>query len=502
MLTSLIALALTAADGGVGLQVEFAPGAFDDVAPVQSEAVTAPVPRALPVAASPPARAPAPAPVPAAAASPADESTGAAPPADEGDGASKVRLSGALEGAFELLPSGFGAMGLDAYFSVRPVLGFGVGDAFDIGLGPRFRLLLVDSAPANRPLDFGGALRREDWDEASDFMQLLQALRIAPDSSPFFVRAGVMRQKTLGLGHLVSRYSAQENADYRPASLSAVLRVGPVRGELFASDVLFGRLVAGDVGIDLGAIFSSKPEHADRYIIAVELAHDAQRAGLAFLPDEASVRAPVTPATLLHVDGSAVLVRNPSLRLLVLAGLGTRFDTRADLGFVVGGAMDATIREIGLSLKLEARSLGGGFRHDYFGPGYELQRFADVGFSGPSIADALLPDTYSVYVEARVGIGEAFSTDAAVEYFAFGRTDLDASLHLELLDGWLVGEARLTAVGLGQKPRFHTTLGAHVRIFSSFYAFGSAGTVFFPQPDGTLQRGVTVSAGVGVDFER
>ena len=31
---------------------------------------------------------------------------------------------------------------------------------------------------------------------------------------------------------------------------------------------------------------------------------------------------------------------------------------------------------------------------------------------------------------------------------------------------------------------------------------GDGGTVFFPQVDGTLIRGVSFSAGVGVDFER
>jgi hypothetical protein len=311
-----------------------------------------------------------------------------------------------------------------------------------------------------------------------------------------------MRKKTLGLGHLVNRYSSQENADYHPASVGALLVLGPVRSEFFASDFLFGRILSGDVSVDLGALFSSKAESKDRYLVSLEVAHDSAKSGLPFRPDATVPALALNPATLLHLDGSAVLLRNATLRLMVLLGLGARVTTGAPLGFVVGGAMDATVKELGISVKLEARKQAGGFRQGYFGPNYELSRYADIGFTGTPQADAVLPDGFSFYGEFKLGIGTAVSVDVAAEYFTYGRTDLDTTANFTLLDSWLVAQARFTAVGMGQSGRYHATGGLRARLFKSFYVVANGGTVFFPQVDGTLIRGVTASAGVGVDFER
>lgn len=498
MLPLLLTAVLASADGGVGLTVEFAPGAFDTFDAGAGAVEAAPPPA--------PAPAPAPAPPPVEAPDAGADEVHAAAPVDAGAEAtaqtSPVTLRGAAEAEVALLPSGFAQNELDGFVALRPVFSFTVGDDFTVEVGPTFRLRLIDRPPDNWATDFGGVLRRPDWDEASDFGQIIQALRIAPDSSPFYARAGTVRKKTLGLGHLINRYSNQENADYHPAMGNVVLVLGPVRGEFFASDVFGGRLFAGDVTLDLGGVFSSSPEVKDRYLVSLELVHDAGRAGLPFRPDPSVDRVTLPQVTLMHVDGSAVLLRNQNLRLMVLLGMGTRFTQRADLGFVLGGAVDATVSDIGISAKLEARKQGGGFRHGFFGPNYELSRFADVGFSGPGIADVLLPDSFSFYGEVKVGIGTAASVDVAAEYFLYNRTDLDASLNVNLLGSWLVGQARFTVVGLGQQGRYHVTAGVRARLFKSFYLVGSGGTAFFPQPDGSLLRGVTASAGAGVDFER
>jgi hypothetical protein len=483
MLTAVLLAALASADGGAGLTVEFAPGAFDDVSPP-------PAPRVE--------RAPADAgtPTPPHAAAPVE------PPEALDEPPGTVTVHGGLEASVEGLPSGFDPMGLDGFATLRPVLGLTADEDFAVELGPTFRLRVVDTAPGNRASDVGGVLRGADWDEPSDFLQILQALRIAPDASPFLVRAGATRKKTLGLGHLVSRSSSQENADYHPASVSAVLVLGPVRSELYASDLLLGRVLAGDVGLDVGALFTSKAEHRDRYRLSVELAHDAAKAGLPFRPDPTAPPLALTPVTLMHVDASAALVRREGLRLLVLLGVGARLGQRSDAGAVVGGALDATLGRVGLSLKLEARKQGGGFRQGFFGPAYELQRYADVGFAGAAIADVLLPDAFSFAGEARLGFGRAASLEVAAEAFTFGRVDLDASANVDLADSWLVGQARFTAVGLGQDARYQVTAGLRARLFKSLYVMASGGTAFFPQLDATLRRAVTGSLGVGVDFER
>lgn len=487
MLTVLLSAALAAADGGVGLTVEFAPGAFG------SPRETFDAGAGLAGASLPSSRQPNGGEVHAARPVPPEV-------ADGGEVSSPVKLRGAAEAEVAVLPSGYGANGLDAFAVLRPVGSFTVGEDFSVELGPTFRLRVVDTAPDND--DFGGVLRRPDWDEGSDFGQIIQSLRIAPDASPFMVRGGALRKKTLGMGHLINRYSNQGNEDYHPAYGDVVLALGPVRGEFFASDVFGGRLFAGDVTLDLGAAIAPGPEVKDRYRVGVQLVHDAARAGLPYRFDPSAERIALRQVTLLQADGSAVVLRNPTLRLLVLAGLGTRVDERADIGFELGAAVDATVAELGLSAKLEARRQGGGFRQGYFGPTYEVSRFSDIGLSSTPQADVLLPGNFSFYGEFRLAIGARATMDVAAEHFLYGRTDLDSTLSLNLLDSWLVGQARFSAVGLGQEGRYHFNAGLRARLFKSFYLVGSGGTVFFPQPDGSLARGVTASAGAGVDFER
>ncbi len=439
------------------------------------------------------------------AADPATPAPGPVGPAPAAAGAMPagptVSVRGAAEAQVGLWPSGFGANGADVMLSLRPVAGLSVGDVFALELGPTFRLRVIDLPPDNRSSDFGGVLRRADWDELSDFGQLLSSLRIGADSSPVFVRAGPAWKKTLGLGHLINRYSNQDNPDYHPASGTAVAAVGPLRGEFFASDVLGGRLFAGDLAWDLGRTFSNDADVRDRYVLALELAHDASRAGLPFRVDSSVARVAPPSVTLLQLDGSAMLVRSQSVRVSAVAGLGNRLDA-GDLGFVAGGLLDANVAELGFSFKLELRKQAGGYRQGFFGPTWELSRYADTGFSGVAQGLASLPNSWSVMGEARLGVGSAVSVELFAEHFFFGRTDLDATVNLVVLGSWLTAQARATVVGLEGTPRWAVDAALKARLFPSFYVLGQGGTVFFPQPDGTLLRGVAASVGVGVDFER
>jgi hypothetical protein len=415
---------------------------------------------------------------------------------------SKLWLRGAAEADLGLIPTGFPENGADLFTSIHPVIGFGVGEDFALEFGPTFRLRLIDTPALNRPSDVGSILRGADWDELSDFGQILQSLRIAKETSAFHLSIGPERKKSFGLSHLFWRYNAQANPDYHPASASVGARVGPIRGDFFVSDILAARIFAGAIAWDIGGTFSADPAVKDRYSLSFELAHDAQLAGRPFRPDPTVERFTPTPITLLHLDASAVLVRNAALRWMVMVGTGTRANATADLGFLIGTALDATVKEIGFSTRLELRKQAGGFRHGFFGPMYELQRYVDMGYRGPSIGDAMLPDGLSVFGEVRVGIGTKVSFDVAAEYFFWNRLDLNGGLSVALLDDWFFLTARTSVIGLAKSERFAFNAGLRWRIFPSFYVLAEGGTVFFPQVDGTLIRGVTFSGGAGVDFER
>lgn len=436
-------------------------------------------------------------PLPQGALTPVGELDGGVPEAP-----SKLSLRGAAEADLGLFPSGFGENGLDFTTAIRPSIGFFVGDVFGIELGSTFRIRIIDTPAFNRPTDVGGFLRGADWDELSDFGQILKKLQIGNEQGVFHVKAEPTRKKSLGLGHLLWRYSNQANVDYHPTGAQAVLRAGPIRAELFASDILGARLFAGEVAWDIGGTFSSLPAVKDRYVLSFQVAHDFNLAGRPFRFDPSLTPVTPVPITLLHLDASAVLVRSAELRWMVMLGMGTRANATADLGFLVGTTLDANVKEVGFSTRLELRKQAGGFRHGFFGPMYELQRFVDIGFRGPGLGDAVLPDGLSGFGELRVGIGPRISFDLAAEYFFWNRLDLDGGFSLALFQDWFFLTARTTVLGLAQSPRWWVTSGFRARLFPSFYVLGEAGTVFFPQPDGSLIRGFAFSAGVGVDFER
>lgn len=446
---------------------------------------------APPAPAPPPLKAP---PIPVGE-SPANDAGVAVPheakPVPENDGKAKVSL--AAEAAFEVFPSGTAGGANDTLFDLTPMLGFFVGDEFAAIAGAQFRLRLFDNPPDNRSRDFGGVLRREDWDEASDFGQIIRLLKIGKLDDVAWLRGGPTTTKTLGLGHVINRYGNRDNPNYHPASGNAGLNIGPVRTEFFASDVFGGRLLAGDVGVEFGRIFSNDQKWWDRFHLVLSLAHDLARAGNGGVA--------VAPVTILNLDFDAVLYKGAQARVMVLTGVGTRFGN--GLGAVLGLAADAEL-DGGFVLggKLEGRKQGGGYRQGFFGPGYELSRFAGTGFSGLPLAAEQLPDSFSFYGELRVGSRGTAMFEAMIEHWVWGRTDLDSTFSLTVWDERIIGSARFTAIGMGQLPRYSVGGKLSVRILPALYLLTEGGTVFFPQSDGTLARGWYASLGAGADFEK
>ncbi|MBK7864410.1 MAG: hypothetical protein IPJ65_38570 [Archangiaceae bacterium] len=450
-------------------------------APVFDAGVPAPVP--VPSA---PAAAPVPAPAPASAPVPVAE---ASPP-------SGLVLRGGIEAGINMWPQGNPQ---DLLFFIRPLVSFDAGEDFAAELGATLNLLVFDDPPENRSNEIGGFLRRADWDEPSDFGQLIRLLRIGRPDGALWVRAGAVRLKTLGNGHLINRYSNQDLADYHPASGNGGFRIGAVRAEFFASDVFAARLFSGLLGLEFGRVFSNDPRWYDRFWLTFELAHDIGEAGGPLLTDGSRLKSP--GATVMELDFTATLYRSAASTVNLLLGGGLRPAQRVDFGALLGLSIDTDLKGLQLAAKIEARKQAGYFRQGYFGPQYEVSRFVGAGFSGAPLAEQVLPDGWSVYAELRFGSRGFLVGEGAIEYFTFGRTDVDFSLQAEFLESRVVTSLRFAAVALGVLPRFAVTAEARVRIYKSFYVLGSGGTVFFPLADHTLQRGVFVLAGAGLDFE-
>ncbi|NOK39243.1 hypothetical protein HMI49_39310 [Corallococcus exercitus] len=394
-------------------------------------------------------------------------------------------------------PSGTPGGEQDLFGYAYPSLGVDGGEDFAFMLGAPLRFRLLDNAPKQKDQDYGAWLRREDWDERSDYGQVVRLLRIGDESGRFGLRVQPFLEESLGRGYLVNRYDNQLNPNYHPAGGTLSFAVGPARVQLLASDVLAARVFSGELLLDMGRIVSDSEGNFDRYLVRASAAHDFGEAG------------GVTPeATLASVGGEFAMYKGERLRSWALVAGGARLNDGAqDVGALLGVAFEGNFKGTQLSVTVQGRRQGGGFRFGYFGAGYELSRFSAVGFSEGPQADQRVPKDFSGYLELSVARGDGpDSTEVvasgAVEYSAFGRADGDLSLSFSSPGGTSRGIARVVVVGLGDRPRYSVAAEFRQRVLPAMYVWGSGATEYFPQPDDSLVRGVSVGAGVGVDFAR
>ncbi len=414
----------------------------------------------------------------------------------------EIHFQAALEVGAQALPSGVPGGLMDGFGVVSPRLGVQGGDEFEFELGADLRLRFFDLAPlAER--DFGGRLRREDWDETSDFGQVLHNLRIGQEDGRLTLRGGRFTSYSLGAGWLVNRYDNRLSPDYHPAGGNLTAYVGPARLELFASDVLALRLFAAEARLDIGRLTTDSEQHFDRYYLTVNAAHDFGEAG--------GTTSAMSAANLgVHVG----VVKGERLQAWAQGAVGARADTLAEsipdygvaLGVVVAGQPEETLAVTG---RLEGRRQGGTFRFGLFGAGHELARFSGAGLSETPIAEELLPAGFSGYGEVSVAVspdgpeGLVMEASASGEYFvATGRLDADVALQAGFPGGKARAELRAILTGLMGDPRYQVRAGMSYRFLPALYVLAHGGTVHFPQADGRLHHGFTAGLGIGVDFQR
>ncbi|NNB99844.1 hypothetical protein HI113_38785 [Corallococcus exiguus] len=422
----------------------------------------------------------------------APESSGSSGGSSEGIGFRALLEVGPLS-----FPSGTRGGEQDLFGYAYPSLGVDGGEDFAFMLGAPLRFRLLDNEPKQKDDDYGAWLRREDWDERSDYGQVVRLLRIGDESGRFGLRVQPFLEESLGRGYLVNRYDNQLNPNYHPAGGTLSFTAGPARVQLLASDVLAARVFSGELLLDIGRMASDSEGNFDRYLVRASAAHDFGEAG------------GVTPeATVASVGGEFAMYKGERLRSWALLAGGARLNDGAqDVGGMLGVAFEGNFKGTQLSVTVQGRRQGGGFRFGYFGAGYELSRFSAVGLSEEPQADQRVPKDFSGYLELSVARGDGPDSpevvaSGAVEYSAFGRADGDLSLSFSTPGGESRGIARLVVVGLGDKPRYSVAAEFRQRVLPAMYIWGAGATVTFPQPDGTLVQGVSAGAGVGVDFAR
>ena len=417
------------------------------------------------------------------------------PPAPPSHG-SRWRIAGAAE--LGLQPIALTPRTTEVFAGITPILALGYDGVFALELGAPMRTPLGGRSGA-QPF----TLRDEDWDERSDFGQILRALRIGRETDAFSLWAGPLTLETLGRGALVSRYGNRMLATQSPAGARLRAEVGAVRTEVLASDVLALRLLAAEVRLDGGHLLGGGASAAGRWHVTLGAAHEAGQ-----------VEAASAPITLASLELDGVLWRLPTFQFAAFLGGGARLGAGGGhLGGQAGVEFEAQLSDVVFGSRLAARRGSGGYRPGFFGADHELARLAGQGLTTAPLDQLRLPTGYSGYGLVQLGFGAQGEEDVpdarssrgtasvAVEVFQSGRTDLEAAYQFDLSPQGFSAAGRLGVTGLGETPRTWASVEGRGRLTPSIYLLAAAGTAFAPREGGGLTRGWTATLGVGFDFE-
>ena len=287
-------------------------------------------------------------------------------------------LSGEVSGAvlFERINEDyFVTLDLMNELSIGPV-------TFGVWVPLRFRVW--DRAPKTSDI-----LRREDWDEVSDYARLLRFVEVnlGYERWRFRGRFGALDGESLGHGTIVAGYFNSLDRNHYQAGLvlNAAIRFGGIE---FMLDNLLGPEVYGVRAHVRPLSFFSKNVWASRLVTALTVAGDGRApVGLADtnpadkrpdLDDQTNFRlSGTTPVTAFGWDTEYTLVQNRLIDLVPYLDVNFLFDGGTGAGMHLGTFFNLRIpTPVGPTLltRLEYRAIGKGYAPRYIDSLYEVQR--------------------------------------------------------------------------------------------------------------------------------
>ena len=127
--------------------------------------------------------------------------------------------------------AGFGAISEDYYVRI----GLGAAFQFDkIGFGVQvpLNLRVIDNAPEQ-----GDVIRKEDWDEYSDFFKIIRYFQYGFPNEPYYVRVGELAGVSMGHGTVVSNYYNVVDVNHYKMGIRSTIDVGYGGGEVLVDHI-------------------------------------------------------------------------------------------------------------------------------------------------------------------------------------------------------------------------------------------------------------------------
>jgi hypothetical protein len=330
------------------------------------------------------------------------------------------------------------------------------------GLQAPLRLRVIDLDPKD-DADFGGILRREDWDQLQDYLRVLRYVYVGrwDKKGPFYVRVGELSNLTVGYGTIVHRYFNGLDPNQWRTGLNAAVNLGPVGAEAVVGDVVnpyFAGLRATVRPLELALGAES---FWRRLVVGASLFTDSRapfelEAGSGG-PDAVEVEdgAPVVTreraVVITGLDVGLELLDTSLLKITPYTSLNRMSVVRRGVGWHTGVLwnlrLPTPLEPVIADLRTEYRRLSGDYLAPYFNTVYEIERYqrlsgadgasaqpklrslcgADLGCDGPTG-----PGKNGLFFEVMAGLPSwAFVTGEFVDQDG-GQADGSLRLSLEV----------------------------------------------------------------------
>jgi hypothetical protein len=289
------------------------------------------------------------------------------PPAEKGS-----EFSGLVDGRL-----GYGLLDEDQFISVNvgTALSFG---KLGVGIQVPLRFRMVDNDPKN-----DSVLRKEDWDEVSDWTRVLRYVEWGKPADPVYVRLGVLSGSSLGHGTIVDRYYNVIDADHYQTGLQLHVDMDVAGGQLLLDNLIDPNIV-GARGFVRPFRFVEMAKILNGISVGVSLVIDgaAPRRHLVedrtddrlILTGDGEVKSTTETVTIIGLDldwqllSTDVVALTPYMDFNVLGPTqGTGFHTGILSTFQLGSAVQ-------LGTRFEYRVMTADYAPSYVNSWYEVER--------------------------------------------------------------------------------------------------------------------------------
>jgi hypothetical protein len=266
----------------------------------------------------------------------------------------------------------FGQIGEDWYTTIN--LGFSM-DFGQIGFGVQvpLRLSVIDNTPTAN-----GVLRKEDWDEFSDYFRIIRFFRYGHKGDLVFVQVGDLPGATLGHGTIVGRY--YNNTDIDHYKLGLQVDINTVYGGV---ETLFNNVFISNI---IGARGYFKPWSlidTESYInnFAVGFSVIADVTAPYRLDDTDPIAdggrhvAEQKPTTVIGGDIEFKVLSTEVLTITPYLDLNGIVDAGIGLHIGILSTFHIPVISLDLLARLEYRHFQGDYIPAYFDSFYEIQKY-------------------------------------------------------------------------------------------------------------------------------